>query len=91
MGEQNAVLFTGGIRCANIGGGTSIRFIYSIIPLKFELDDDSRNVAVPLTILDLEGNLLVEKIVRQIFKFENVFTRIFEISDAHQRWIFNEV
>lgn len=49
-------------------------------PLKFETDDDQRNiVTVNLSVSDLEGNLLLEKTVQQIFTFEDGLISLFEI------------
>lgn len=49
-------------------------------PLKFERDENNRSVVtVHQTVRDLEGNLLMEKTVRQIFTFEDSLIRVFEI------------
>jgi nuclear transport factor 2 (NTF2) superfamily protein len=49
-------------------------------PLKFEMDENNRNVVtIHLVVRDLEGNVLVEKTVQQIFTIENGLISIFEI------------
>jgi nuclear transport factor 2 (NTF2) superfamily protein len=51
-------------------------------PLEFELDENNRSVVtVHLVVRDLEGNLLAEKTVRQIFTIENDLISLFEIGD----------
>lgn len=51
-------------------------------PLEFERDDDNRSVVtVHQIVRDLEGNLLMEKTVRQIFTFEDGLISVFEISE----------
>ncbi len=51
-------------------------------PLKFETNENNRSVVtVHQIIRDLEGNLLMEKTVRQIFTIENGLISIFEIGD----------
>lgn len=50
-------------------------------PLKFETDDDNRSiVTVRLKVRDLEGNLLTDKTVEQIFTFTDDLISVFEIS-----------
>ncbi len=52
-------------------------------PLQFERDENNRSVVTVRQIVrDLEGNLLMDKIVRQIFTFEDGFISDFEIADA---------
>lgn len=52
-------------------------------PLEFETDENNRSVVtVRQTVRDLEGNLLTEKMVRQIFTFEDNLISVFEIGDA---------
>lgn len=51
-------------------------------PLDYETDENNRNtVTVRLLVSDLEGNLLLEKTVRQIFTIENGLISLFEIGD----------
>ena len=50
-------------------------------PLKFETDENNRYiVTVHLMVRDLDGNLLVEKTVQQIFTIENNLISLFEIA-----------
>ena len=50
-------------------------------PLKFETDKNNRHtVSVHLIVRDLDGNLLVEKAVQQIFTIENNLISLFEIA-----------
>lgn len=52
-------------------------------PLDYETDENNRNiVTVHIIIRDLEGGLLLEKTVRQIFTFENGLISLFEIDDS---------
>jgi hypothetical protein len=52
-------------------------------PLRFEADENGRNVVtVHLVVKDLQGNLLVEKTVKQIFTIENDSISLFEIEDS---------
>ncbi|WP_041619099.1 nuclear transport factor 2 family protein [Stanieria cyanosphaera] len=52
-------------------------------PLNFDIDENDRNlVTVHQIIRDLDGNLLIEKTVQQIFTIENGLISIFEIKDA---------
>jgi len=52
-------------------------------PLKFEKDDNNRNiVTVHLIVRDLQGNLLAERTVKQIFTIENGLITLFEIEDS---------
>ena len=49
-------------------------------PLKFETDENNRNVVtVHLVVRDLDGNVLLEKTVQQIFTIENGLISLFEI------------
>ncbi|HEX8737004.1 MAG TPA: nuclear transport factor 2 family protein [Pyrinomonadaceae bacterium] len=51
-------------------------------PLEFQRDENGRSVVtVHLMVRDLEGNLLAEKTVRQIFTIENGLISLFEIGD----------
>jgi SnoaL-like domain len=51
--------------------------------LNFETDEANRSVVtVHQIVKDLEGNLLLEKTVQQIFTFKNGLICIFEIADA---------
>lgn len=52
-------------------------------PLKFERDENNRSVVtVHQTVRDLEGNLLIEKTVRQVFTFEDGLISVFEIGNT---------
>ncbi len=52
-------------------------------PLEYETDESDRNVVtVRIVIRDLEGNLLLEKTVQQIFTIENGLISLFEIGDT---------
>ncbi|MBA3246972.1 MAG: nuclear transport factor 2 family protein [Pyrinomonadaceae bacterium] len=52
-------------------------------PLDYETDENNRNiVTVHLVVRDLEGNLLLEKTVQQIFTIENGLISLFEIGDT---------
>jgi hypothetical protein len=52
-------------------------------PLKFETDENNRSiVTVRLIVRDLQGNLLVDRTVKQIFTFENDLISLFEIGDS---------
>ena len=52
-------------------------------PLDYETDENNRNiVTVQLVVRDLEGNLLLEKTVQQIFTIENGLISLFEIGDT---------
>ncbi len=52
-------------------------------PLEYETDENNRNiVTVHLVVRDLEGNLLLEKTVQQIFTIENGLISLFEIGDT---------
>ena len=52
-------------------------------PLDYETDENNRNiVTVHLIVRDLEGNLLLEKTVQQIFTIENGLISLFEIGDT---------
>src|SRR5687768_2469823 len=54
-------------------------------PLEFEMDENERSVVtVHYIIKDLEGNLLLEKIGKQIFTIENGLISLFEIDDTEQ-------
>lgn len=51
--------------------------------LNFEVDEAARSVVtVHQIVRDLEGNLLLDDMVRQIFTIENGLISIFEIGDA---------
>ena len=51
--------------------------------LKFEIDENNRTiVTVRQIVRDLEGNLLFDKTVQQIFTIENGLITIFEIRDV---------
>jgi hypothetical protein len=51
-------------------------------PLDYETDENDRNVVtVRLVVRDLEGNLLLEKTVQQIFTIENGLISLFELGD----------
>lgn len=53
-----------------------------LAPLKFETDKNNRNVVtVHQVVRDLEGNLLMEKNVEQIFTIENGLISLFELND----------
>lgn len=50
-------------------------------PLKFEEYENNRNVVtVRVVVRDLDGNLLLEKTVQQIFTIENGLISLFEIT-----------
>ena len=52
-------------------------------PLQFEVDENGRNiVTVHQIVNDLEGHLLLDKTVKQIFTIENDAIKIFEIDDS---------
>lgn len=52
-------------------------------PLDYETDENNRSiVTVHQIVRDLEGNLLLEKTVKQIFTIENGLISLFEIGDA---------
>ena len=52
-------------------------------PLNYETDEKDRNVVtVRLIVRDLEGNLLLEKTVQQIFTIENGLISLFELGDT---------
>jgi hypothetical protein len=52
-------------------------------PLKFEIDDNNRNVVtVHLIVKDLQGNVLVEKTVEHIFTIEKDLISVFEIGNS---------
>ena len=52
-------------------------------PLDYETDEKNRNiVTVHIIVRDLQGGLLLEKTVRQIFTFENGLISLFEIDDS---------
>ena len=52
-------------------------------PLEYETDENNRNVVtVRIVIRDLEGDLLLEKTVQQIFTIENGLISLFEIGDT---------
>jgi len=52
-------------------------------PLEFERDENNRSVVtVRQTVRDLEGNLVLEKTVRQIFTFDDGLISVFEIGEA---------
>jgi hypothetical protein len=51
--------------------------------LKFETDEQNRNVVtVHQIVKDLEGNVLVDTEVRQIFTIENGLIRLYEIGET---------
>jgi len=52
-------------------------------PLKFETDENGRSVVtVHQTVRDLDGKIILNKTVKQIFTFENGFVKTFEIGNA---------
>lgn len=52
-------------------------------PLKYETDGNNRSVVtVSIIVRDLEGDLLLEKTVQQIFTIENGLISLFEIGDT---------
>ena len=52
-------------------------------PLRFDTDKIGRNIVTAnLTVKDLQGNLLVERTIKQIFTIENGQISRFEIADS---------
>jgi hypothetical protein len=52
-------------------------------PLDYATDENDRNfVTVHLQVRDLEGNLLLEKTVQQIFTIDNGLISVFELGDT---------
>jgi hypothetical protein len=52
-------------------------------PLKFEQDENNRNVVtVHQIVRDLQGNLLVDTTVRQIFTIEDGLIGLYEIGET---------
>ena len=51
--------------------------------LKFEMDENNRNVVtVHQIVRDLQGNLLVDTTLQQIFTIENGLISLYEIGEA---------
>ena len=70
------------MRCVSIGE-SSLSTQSQLEPLKVETDEGGRNVVtVHLIVRDLQGNLLVERTVTQIFTIENGLISLFEIADS---------
>lgn len=86
------VKWANGMECGFVHGQNAVREYWlkqfetmrtELEPLEYETGENDRNVVtVRLIVRDLEGNLLLEKTVQQIFTIDNGLISLFELGDT---------